>query len=241
MRVDLQGKAAIVTGSSKGIGYEIARSLAEAGANVAITARNEAEVEEAAEKLSALGGGRVIGVPCDVRKHEEVRRLVERTVAEFDVLDILVNNAGVGGFASVEEMSVEKWDQILETNISGVFYACHEAIPHLKKREDAWIINIASLAGKNAFSGGAAYNASKFALVGFSEALMQDVRHDGIRVNYIMPGSVNTHFFEGGPSEKNAWMLQPEDIAELVMDLLAFPSRALPSRIEVRPSQPPKK
>jgi 3-oxoacyl-[acyl-carrier protein] reductase len=151
-----------------------------------------------------------------------------------------VNNAGVGAFGAIGELEVQRWDQVIETNLSGVFYCCHEALPHLRKSGDAWIINIASLAGKNPFAGGAAYNASKFGLVGFSEALMLDVRHDGIRVNYIMPGSVNTEF--GGPTRGDAeWKIQSEDIAELVIDLLAMPSRTLPSRIEVRPSRPPKK
>jgi NAD(P)-dependent dehydrogenase (short-subunit alcohol dehydrogenase family) len=176
-----------------------------------------------------------------VRNAAEVARLVERAADEFGGVDVLVNNAGVGGFAPVDELSVEKWDQIIETNLSGVFYACHAAIPHLRRRGGGWIINIASLAGKQSMAGGGAYNASKFGLVGFSEALMLDVRDDDIRVNYIMPGSVNTHFFEGGPRDENAWMLQPDDIAQTVMDLLRFPSRALPSRIEIRPTRPPKK
>ncbi|CAN5750915.1 SDR family oxidoreductase [soil metagenome] len=245
MSEQIRGKTAIVTGGSKGIGYGIARALTAAGANVAISARSADEVQVAARELAEQGGGRVIGIPCDVRRAEDVQRLVEETVRELGSLDILINNAGVGAFGSVEELSVEKWDQVIETNLSGVFYCCHAAIPHLRESGDAGIINIASLAGKNAFAGGAAYNASKFGLVGFSEALMMDVRHDGIRVNYIMPGSVNTDFSGPGGSHseqrETAWMIQPEDIAKLVMDLLSMHSRALPSRIEVRPSQPPRK
>jgi 3-oxoacyl-[acyl-carrier protein] reductase len=244
MRIDLSGKAAIVTGGSKGIGYGIAKALAEAGAGVAISARNEGELRRAAEVLDREAAGRVIGIQCDVRRHPDVQRLVEATVGEFGGLDILVNNAGVGGFGAIGELPVEKWDQVIETNLSGVFYCCHEAIPHLKRRSDSWIINIASLAGKNPIAGGAAYNASKFGLVGFSEALMMDVRHHGIRVNYIMPGSVATEF--SGPSARQPghgddWKIQPEDIAELVIDLLAMPARTLPSRIEVRPTRPPKR
>jgi 3-oxoacyl-[acyl-carrier protein] reductase len=241
MGVDLKGKAAIVTGGSKGIGYSIAESLAGAGASVLICARNEQEVTDAARRLSEAGGGRVVGIACNMRSYQEVKGLVERAVQEFDGLDILVNNAGVGSFAPVDQTPVEEWEKIIETNLSGVFYACHEAIPRMERRGGGWIINIASLAGKNPFAGGAAYNASKFGLVGFSEAMMLDVRHQGIRVSYIMPGSVATYFNDHEPSDKDAWKIQPEDIAQIVMDLLATPDRTLPSRVEVRPSRPPKK
>jgi 3-oxoacyl-[acyl-carrier protein] reductase len=241
MRVDLGGKTAVVTGSSKGIGYAVAESLARAGANVTISARHEGEVREAAEALDRLGDGRVIGVRCDVRSHADVKQMIETTVKELGGVDILVNNAGVGAFAPMGELSPDQWSKVIETNLNGVYYACHEALPHMKGRGDAWIINIGSLAGKNPFAGGAAYNASKFGLVGFSEALMLDVRHEGIRVNYIMPGSVATHFNEHTPSDADAWKIQPEDIADLVIDLLAMNSRTLPSRIEVRPSRPPRK
>jgi NAD(P)-dependent dehydrogenase (short-subunit alcohol dehydrogenase family) len=239
MAVDLAGRTAIVTGSSKGIGYAIAEALARANANVVVSARNPAEVTEAARRLEALGAGKVLGIPADVSRLDDVRRLVGQTVETLGGLDVLVNNAGIGAFGAVDEFDPETWDRLIGTNLSGVFYCCHEAIPHLAKSDDAWIINIASLAGKNPFSGGAAYNASKFGLVGFSEALMMDVRQQGIRVNYIMPGSVSTYFHDNVPSEKDAWKIQPEDIAELVMDLLAFPKRSLASRIEVRPSRPP--
>jgi 3-oxoacyl-[acyl-carrier protein] reductase len=241
MRLDLRGKTAVVTGSSKGIGYAIAEALAAAGANVTVSARDESAVESAAEALDGAGEGRVIGVACDVRKHQDVKRLISETVDAFGGMDILVNNAGVGAFAPMGELSPEDWSRVIETNLNGVYFACHEALPHLKAKNDAWIINIGSLAGKNPFPGGAAYNASKFGLVGFSEALMLDVRQDGIRVNYIMPGSVATYFNDHTPNEADAWKIQPEDIAELVMDLLAMNSRTLPSRIEVRPSRPPKK
>ena len=241
MAVELRGKTAIVTGSSKGIGYAIAEALARADANVVVSARNPAEVTEAARRLEALGGGKVLGIPGDVSRLDDVRRLVGQTVETLGGLDVLVNNAGFGVFAPVGELEPETWDRLIGTNLSGVFYCCHEALPHLKKSEDAWIINIASLAGKNPFAGGAAYNASKFGLVGFSEALMMDVREQGIRVNYIMPGSVATHFNGNEPGEKDAWKIQPQDIAELVMDLLAFPKRSLASRIEVRPARAPKR
>ena len=233
------GKVAVVTGSSKGIGYAIAEALVQVGASVAVSARNAGEVSAAAARLAALGKGRASGIPCDVRRPEAAERLIERTVAEFGGLDILVNNAGVGHFGPAGELAVEQWDQVIATNLSGVFYCCRAAIPHLRRRGGGWIINIASLAGKNPLPGGTAYNASKFGLVGFSEALMLDVRHDNIRVSCLMPGSVATGFGERPPSEADAWKIQPEDIAQVVLDLLAVPQRTMPSRIELRPSKPP--
>lgn len=241
MTQDLQGKTAVITGASKGIGYAIADALAAAGCNVMISARHDGEVQTAARTLSERHSGTVAGVVCDVRRHEDVQHMIAATVERFGALHVLVNNAGVGKFAPMGELTPDDWQQVMQTNVDGAFYCCHEAIPHLRKHDDSWIINIASLAGKNPFAGGAAYNASKFALVGFSEALMLDVRALGIRVNYIMPGSVATHFNDHTPSEQDAWKIQPEDIAELVMGLVRFPSRSLPSRIEIRPSQPPRK
>jgi len=241
MALDLSGRTAVVTGSSKGIGYSIAESLARANANVVVQARRAGEVEQAAKKLEGLGSGKILGIPGDVGKLGDVKHLVQSTVEELGGIDILVNNAGFGAFAPVDEIDPETWDRLIGTNLSGVFYCCHQAIPHLKKSQDAWIINIASLAGKNPFAGGAAYNASKFGLVGFSEALMLDVRQHGIRVNYIMPGSVNTWFGDSAPSDEGAWKIQPEDIARVVMDLLALPRNSLVSRVEMRPSQPPKR
>jgi NAD(P)-dependent dehydrogenase (short-subunit alcohol dehydrogenase family) len=241
MTDQVRGKCAVVTGASKGIGYAIAEALAGAGANVVISARNEVEVQEAARRLGEVSEGEVVGVASDVRRFEDVRRMIGTAVERFGGVDILVNNAGVGGFGPVDRMEPEKWHQVIETNLNGVFYCCHEAIPVMRRRGGGWIINIASLAGKNPLPGGAAYNASKFGLVGFSEALMLDVRQDDIRVNYIMPGSVATHFNDHTPTEEDAWKIQPEDIAQIVMDLLAFPGRTLPSRVEVRPSKPPKR
>ena len=241
MQADLKGKSAIVTGGSKGIGYAIADALAAAGCNVMISARHEGEVQEAARTLSARNPGTVVGLACDVRRHDDVRRMIAAAAEQFGGLHVLVNNAGVGRFAPMGELSPDDWHQVMQTNLDGVYYCCHEAIPHLRRQNDSWIINIASLAGKNPFAGGAAYNASKFALVGFSEALMLDVRQHGIRVNYIMPGSVATHFNDHTPSEQDAWKIQPEDIAELVLQLVTFPSRSLPSRIEIRPTKPPRK
>lgn len=241
MTQDLLGKTAVVTGGSKGIGYAIAAALAAAGCNVTISARNASEVQRAARELSGRGSGTVEGIVCDVTKLDDVRRMIDRTVERSGGLQILVNNAGVGRFAPISELAPDVWDQVIRTNLDGVYFCCHAAVPHLRKNDDSWIINIASLAGKNPLPGGAAYNASKFGLVGFSEALMLDVRQYGIRVNYIMSGSVATHFNRHTPSDADAWKIQPEDIAELVMSLVRFPSRSLPSRIEIRPTKPPRR
>jgi 3-oxoacyl-[acyl-carrier protein] reductase len=235
--VDLTGKNAIVTGGTRGIGRGIATALISAGANVAITGRIESDIENATSQLSKIGPGTVSGYVCNVRNYDAVKSLF----AAFGIVDILINNAGVGIFSSVESMSPEDFRAVLETNVFGVFYCCHEAIPLMKKRGGGYIINISSLAGANPHAQMAAYNASKFGLNGFSEALMQEVRHDGIKVSYIMPGSVNTEFGGDEPSDQKSWQLQPADIAQVVMDLLEYPERALPSRIEIRPSKPPRK
>jgi 3-oxoacyl-[acyl-carrier protein] reductase len=237
--MDLNSKVAIVTGGTKGIGRSIAEALVRTGASVCLSARHEAEVERAVSELGELGD--VAGVVGDVRDYEEVKALIAYTAAEFGGLDILVNNAGVGLFASVEEMAPDDFRSILETNLFGVYYCCHEAIPLMKQRGGGYIINISSLAGANPHPQMAAYNASKFGLNGFSEALMQEVRYDGIKVSYIMPGSVNTEFGGDETSEAKNWQLQPEDVARVVLDLLQHDERSLPSRVEIRPSKPPKR
>ena len=237
MAMDLSNKTAIVTGGTKGIGRAIAKSLIDAGASVAITARHQDEVTKAVTELNRRSRGMAKGFVCDVRDYNEVKSLF----ADVGAVDILINNAGVGIFSSVESMSVEDFRTVLETNVFGVFYCCHEAIPLMKQRGGGHIINISSLAGANAHPKMAAYNASKFGLNGFSEALMQEVRHDNIKVSYIMPGSVNTEFGGDEMSDQKSWQLQPDDVAEVVMNLLSQASRALASRIEVRPSRPPKR
>lgn len=240
--MELKGKAAVVTGSTKGIGRAVAEALLREGVDVCVSGRNEDEVADAvAEFNRGEDGGRAIGAACDVRQDPEARALIEHAVAEFGGVDFLINNAGVGTFKTVEEMSPDEFRAIIETNVNGVFYCCHYAIPEMKKRGGGYIINISSLAGTNAHPKMAAYNASKFGLNGFSEALMQEVRGDGIKVSYVMPGSVNTHFGGGEPSADLSWQLQPEDIARVVLDLLRHDERSLPSRVEIRPSNPPKK
>ncbi len=239
--MDLNGKAAIVTGGTRGIGRGIAEALVGAGVNVCISARQAEDVERAVSELGDAGEGRVTGMACDVRDYAEVAALIEHTAAEFGGVDILVNNAGIGIFKPVEETAPEEFRAVLETNLTGVFYCCHAAIPEMKRRGGGYIINISSLAGTNAHPRMAAYNASKFGLNGFSEALMQEVRHDGIKVSYIMPGSVNTEFGGDSVSAEKSWQLQPEDIARVCLDLLHHDERSLPSRVEIRPSRPPRK
>ena len=239
--MELKGKVAIVTGGTKGIGRAIADALVREGVNVCISARSRSEIDETIGALCALKAGNATGIVSDVCNYSQVKPLFELTVGQFGGLDILINNAGIGLFQTVEEMTPEDFRSVLETNLFGVFYCCHEAIPLMKQRGGGHIINMSSLAGVNAHPKMAAYNASKFGLNGFSEALMQEVRHDNIKVSYIMPGSVNTQFGGDEPSADQAWQLQPPDIARAVLDLLHNESRALVSRVEIRPSKPPKK
>jgi len=239
--MNLNNKVALVTGGTKGIGRATAEALVRSGVDVCISARNQQEIQTAVTSLSVSSDVRVRGKICDVRAYEQVRDLISFVNSELGGLDILVNNAGIGVFQTVEEMSADDFRAILETNLNGVFYCCHEAIPLMKQRGGGYIINLSSLAGANPHPRMAAYNASKFGLNGFSEALMQEVRHDNIKVSYIMPGSVNTDFGGDEPDESKSWQLQPKDIARVVMDLLHYDDRALPSRVEIRPSKPPKK
>ena len=237
--MNLNGKTAVVTGGTKGIGYAIAEALLRAGVSVFVCGRRKSEMRAALERLSQLG--QAAGETCDVRSEDQVRQMLDVAVRTFGGVDILVNNAGMGIFGkTVEEMSGDEFRQTLETNLFGVFYACHHAIPLLKARGGGYIFNISSLAGQNAHPRMAAYNASKFGLNGFSEALMQEVRHDNIKVSHICPGSVNTEFGGDTPTDEKAWQLQPADIAQVVVDLLAMNPRALPSKVEIRPSRPPK-
>ncbi|HXE79819.1 MAG TPA: SDR family oxidoreductase [Vicinamibacterales bacterium] len=243
MPIALHSKVAIVTGGSRGIGLAVAQQMLAAGASVAISGLNQQNLDEASRTLArSVGGeGRVLSLRADVRDPADAERLVTRTVERFGGLDVLVNNAGIGLFAPVADMSVEDWRRVIDTNLSGVFYCTRAAIPHLRRRGGGWIINISSLAGRNAFQEGAAYCASKSALNAFSEALMQEVRHDNIRVSYVMPGSVRTRFSSGGDQPGTEWKLAPDDVAQVVLDLLAHPGRSLPSRVELRPSKPPRK
>ncbi|HEY6573321.1 MAG TPA: SDR family oxidoreductase [Candidatus Eisenbacteria bacterium] len=237
----LTGKTALVTGGSKGIGRSVAEAMLEHGGSVALCARNAEEVAAVGRKLEGYYPKRVLAVACDVRREADVEAAFRAVDERFGGLDILVNNAGVGFFKNLEKMTLEEWNSIIETNVTGVFLCCRSAIPRMRARGGGYIINMSSLAGRNAFPQATAYNASKFALNGISEALMQEVRYDGIRVSYVMPGSVNTYFNSGTPDATMSWQLQPEDISRVVVDLLAHDPRSLPSRVEIRPSLPPKK
>lgn len=239
--MNLEGKSAIVTGGTRGIGLAITRALLEQGVCVFICARKKEEVERVITELAQQYGERINGGAANVGEYEQVRSLFAYAVEAFGGIDILINNAGIGSHNLIEQMPVEEWKATIETNLSGLFYCCHEALPLMKARGGGYIINIGSLAGKQAFAGGAAYCASKFGLIGFSEALMQEVRYDHIRVSYIMPGSVNTSFGRSGQQDPSTtWKLLPEDVAEVVVHLLESNSRALSSRVELRPSEPKK-
>lgn len=232
------GQTALVTGGSKGIGLAIAEALLVYRAKVFICGRDKRDLQKALEWLSKHG--HVEGDVCDIRSEDQVRMMLDECERRLGGLDILVNNAGMGIFGkTVEETAGVEFRQTLETNLNGTFYACHYAIPMMKKRGGGYIFNISSLAGQNPHPRMAAYNASKFGLNGFSEALMQEVRQDNIKVSYICPGSVNTAFGGDSPSDEKAWQLQPGDVAQVVIDLLQMPERALPSKVELRPSKPP--
>jgi 3-oxoacyl-[acyl-carrier protein] reductase len=235
-------KVAIVTGGSRGIGRAIAAAFVQQGIHVAISGINRDHLRDAEMALtpSAAGGARVMTFAADVRDHLAVRAFVDEVARGQGGLDILVNNAGVGWFGAVDAQEHEDWRRVIDTNVTGMFNCCKAAIPHLRRRGGGWIVNISSLAGTNPFAGAASYCASKAAVDAFSEALMQEVRHDGIRVSYVKPGSVNTGF-SGHADAQNDWKLRPEDVAQAVVDLVSHDRRSLPSRIEIRPSTPPKK
>ena len=238
---------ALVTGGTKGIGFAIAEAMLATGGKVMTTGRDETRVQSALTALakSAGPGAEVIGAAVDVRNREGLEAAIDRAVSTFGTLDTLINNAGVGAFIDVENMSDESWHQVIDTNLTGVFYATRACIPHLKRAGGGWIINIASLAGRNYFANAAAYCASKAGLVAFSEAVMLEVRNDNIRVSCVMPGSVVTEFSHpdrtgSGPvttKSDDSWKLTADDIAEVVMDLLRHPARSLPSKVEIRPSR----
>jgi 3-oxoacyl-[acyl-carrier protein] reductase len=236
----LSGKVAMVTGGSRGIGLAIATALVREGVQVVVTGMSAAHLSTARSKIDGAGPGALETLQADVRKYDEVARAIDAAAARFGGLDILINNAGIGIFKEVAEMSPQDWQQVIDTNLTGVFNGCHAAIPHMRRRGGGFIINISSLAGKNPFAAAAAYCASKAGLNAFSEALMQEVRYDGIRVSYVMPGSVATAFSSGDESKGADWKISPDEVADVVLGLLRHHPRSLPSRVELRPSRPRK-
>lgn len=262
-QVDLGGRVAVVTGASEGIGEAVAEALGRARASVVITSRTQDRADATAARLNerlraAAGGsevagasgataatspGPVIGIACDVRSFEACEALAAAVRERFGRLDVLINNAGLGVFKPVQEMSVDEWRLQVETNLNGVFFTTKACLPLLQEagnggEGDAWLINVGSLASRNSFGRGAGYNASKFGLLGMTEAMMLDLRYDGIRTSILMPGSVNTGF--GGHDEDRQWTLQPDDVARAVLQLIAYPTNALVSRVEMRPARPPR-
>jgi NAD(P)-dependent dehydrogenase (short-subunit alcohol dehydrogenase family) len=236
----LSSKTALITGGTKGIGYGIAEALIKEGTNVAITSRSLTNAEDAAKKLNELNSGKALGLKSDVRNFIDQQESVRETVENFGSLDYVIANAGLGHYAAIDELTDEQWRETIDTNLTGVFYTIKSSVVELKKSK-GYFISIASLAGTNFFENGSAYNASKFGVVGFTQAVMLDLRQSDVKVSTIMPGSVASHFNNNEPGPKDDWKIQPGDIGELVVDLLKMDARSLPSKIEIRPSKPVKK
>lgn len=244
----LENKICLVTGGTRGIGRAIAEMLLAEGALVVVCGQRPDGINQAVAEMDARWPGKVRGKAADVKDHEAVAALFAFADQEFGGLDVLVNNAGSAKFGKVSQLSIEDWHGMLDGNLSGAFYCCREALPRFAARGGGFIVNISSLAGKHAFAGGAAYNASKFGLNGMSEAMMLDVRYDNVRVSTVMPGSVATAFgsgrsvataFGSGDAASGAeWKVQPEDVAAIVKMLLNMPERTTVSQVEVRPSRP---
>lgn len=232
----LKNKTALITGGTKGIGYGIAVEMLKQGMNVAITSRKKDAAEKAAKKLNKIGKGKAIGLKADVVSYKAQQKAVKKTIKAFGRIDAVIANAGVGHFAPITELTDKQWHETIDVNLTGVFHTVKATVDALKESK-GYLITIASLAGTNFFARGAAYNASKFGLVGFTQAVMLDLRKDDVKVTTIMPGSVSTHFNGNEPDEKDAWKIQPEDLGQMVVDLLRIPARTLPSKVEVRPSK----
>ena len=233
-------KTAYITGGSKGIGLGVAKAMLAKGMNVAITGRNRESLNVAIEVLNKVGNGEILAIESDVRDYESEKNAIGQVLKKWGTLDVVIANAGVGKFASIEDMSLEDWNSVIDINLTGVFHTVKASIPSMKESK-GYIITIASLAGTNFFKKGSAYNASKFGLVGFTQAIMMDLREYGVRVTTIMPGSVATYFNGHVPSNEDSWKIQPEDIGQMIVDLLKMNPRTLPSKIEIRPSIPPGK
>ncbi len=230
----IKNKVAIITGGSKGIGYGIAEALLAEGMQITITGRHQESVQEAVDQLGTPD--RVLGVMADVRQLDDMENVVNQTISKYGKLDVLIANAGVGHFGSITALTSEQWQTTIDTNLTGVFNSVKASVENIKESK-GYIITISSLAGTNFFAGGTAYNASKFGLTGFTQALMLDLRNDDVKVTTIMPGSVSSHFGGRSPEDGKDWRIQPEDIGQITVDLLKMHPRTLPSKIEVRPSK----
>jgi NAD(P)-dependent dehydrogenase (short-subunit alcohol dehydrogenase family) len=231
----LEGKVAYITGGTKGIGYGIAKCLLEQGMKVAISGRSKESADTAVKGLN--NPNHVLGLVSDVSNLEDEQKAVAAILDKWGQLDVVMANAGVGHFAPIDELKDDKWHQMINTNLNGVYHTLKASVDALKKSE-GYYMTLASLAGTNFFAQGAGYNATKFGVVGFTQAAMLDLRPYNIKVTTIMPGSVASHFNNNEPSDKDAWKIQPEDIGKLVIDLLTMHPRTLPSKIEVRPTRP---
>ncbi|WP_276682976.1 SDR family oxidoreductase [Empedobacter brevis] len=230
---NIESKVAYITGGTKGIGLGVAKALLENGVKVAISGRNIDDVEKARHYL---GNQNVLAIQSDVRHFEDEQNAVEQIIAAFGHLDVVIANAGLGKFAPVDELSLEDWHAMIDTNLTGVFHTMKASVEALKVSK-GYYISIASLAGTNFFANGAGYNASKFGVVGFTQAAMLDLRNYDIKCTTIMPGSVTSHFNGHVPNEEDAWKIQPEDLGQMVVDLLKMNPNVLPSKIEVRPTK----
>ena len=230
-------KIAFITGGSKGIGYGIAETLIREGIRVAVTSRSQQGADEAAAKLNTIKEGYALGIESDVRNFASQEKAVASVIEQWGEIDYVIANAGLGHFAAIQDLTPEQWLETIETNLNGVFFSAKTTLATLKKTK-GYFITISSLAGANFFPNASAYNASKFGVVGFTQAMMLDVRKEGIKVSTIMPGSVATEFDNNQVSEKDVWKIQPEDIGQIVADLIKMPARTLPSKVEVRPSMP---
>ena len=235
----IKGKVALITGGSKGIGYGIARSLLQQGVHVTLTSRKQSSADEAVLELQDVNAdAQAVGYEADVRSLQDQQDVVNNVIDRFGQIDYVIANAGLGKFGSIEDLSEQDWKQVIETNLNGVFFSIKSTAEALKKSK-GYFISISSLAGANFFAKGSAYNASKFGVTGFTQAAMLDMRPHEVSVSTIMPGSVTSHFNDHTPNEQDAWKIQPEDLGELVVDLFKMNKRALPSKIEIRPSLPP--
>lgn len=234
--MNLENKVAYITGGTKGIGFGIAKALIQAGLKVAISGRKLEDVKKAKADLESVDSENVLAIASDVRNFEDEQKAVEQIVAKFGKLDVVIANAGLGKFAPIDQLSLEDWNAMIDTNLTGVFHTLKASAEQLKANK-GYYISIASLAGTNFFAGGAGYNASKYGVVGFTQAAMLDLREHDIKTTVIMPGSVTSHFNDHQPNENDSWKIQPEDLGQMVVDLLKLNPNVLPSKIEVRPTK----